>query len=109
MEWIIVLAAIAALIYWLSRTQGVGGAIARMIIRAIPRPKNGIDNRMLPRAFIGGVVLAIVAGGLRILDLTSLSFVVGLAIGPFIGGMLIRSWWWVVIAGAVGSSLVAGG
>ena len=63
MEWIIVLAAIAALVYWLSRTQGVGGAIARMIIGIIPRPKNGIDNRMLPRAFIGGVVLAIVAGG----------------------------------------------
>jgi hypothetical protein len=46
---------------------------------------------------------------LRLAGFTTLSFAAGLVAGPFIGGLLIRSGWWAVVAGAVGSSLVAGG
>lgn len=64
---------------------------------------------MPPRSLAARLVRALVAGGLRLLDRAAISFLIGLPIGPFLGGVLLRSRWWIVIAAAVGSSLVAGG
>lgn len=66
------------------------------------------DSRRLPPALIVGVVLAVAtafvdSGGRPILAQT-----IGLLIGPFVGGLVVRSWWWVLIAAALGALLGAG-
>jgi hypothetical protein len=107
MEWVIVLVAVAALVLWLSRTEGIGGGIARLLLRAIPRPD--IDGRMLPLALAGGIVLGLVAGGLQLAGQTQLAYVAGLGIGPFAGGVLLRTRWWIAVAAIVAVIIGAGG
>jgi hypothetical protein len=107
MEWVIVLVAVAALVLWLSRTEGIGGGVARLLLRAIPRPD--IDGRMLPLALIGGIVLGLVAGGLQLAGQTQLAYVAGLGVGPFAGGALLRTRWWVAVAAIVAVIIGAGG
>lgn len=105
MEWLIVLAVAAGILVWTSRSQGIGGFLSRALLRAFPT----IDNRLLTRALAGGVVLGLISGGLQLAGLTLLAYVVGLGVGPFTGGVLLRTRWWVLVAAIVSVIIGAGG
>jgi hypothetical protein len=107
MEWLIVLVAAAAILFWTSRSDGIGGMLSRALLRAIPSPT--VDSRLLPRALVGGLVLGAITTGLRLADLTALAFGFGLVVGPFVGGALLRTRWWVLVAAVVGALLATGG
>jgi hypothetical protein len=105
MEWLIILAAIAIVIWWSSRKSGWEGRIWRTISRLFPRPT--VDDRLLPRALAVGVGLGIAGMGLHLAGYYTLGLALGLVVGPFAGGLAVRSSWWVIVAVATAVPLAA--
>lgn len=105
MEWLIVLVVAAGILIWTSRSPGIAGALSRALLRAFP----SVDSRLLPGALIAGVVLGVITGGLQFAGQTVLAYIVGLGIGPFAGGVLLRTRWWVLVAAIVSVVIGAGG
>lgn len=105
MDWLVILAVIAVVIWWSSRRPGVEGRFWRIVLRLFPRPT--FDDRLLPRALAVGIGLGVVTMGLHIAGYDSLAIALGLAVGPFVGGLVVRSRWWVLVAAVTAVSLAA--
>ncbi|HEY7036216.1 MAG TPA: hypothetical protein VH482_33110 [Thermomicrobiales bacterium] len=68
-----------------------------------------IDSRRLPVTIAAGIVEAIVVIGLDLAGHSLLSFLAAAVIGPFLGGLYVRSLWWPLIAALVAIVVGAGG
>jgi hypothetical protein len=107
---------------WSSRGQTAGDPTRR------PVPHNGAsrgpqpgflpsyNSRYLPAALAAGVVESAIVLGLDLAGHDVLSLMTGLLLGPFVGGLIVRSLWWplvaalvavVVGAGELGTSVIA--
>jgi hypothetical protein len=106
MEWLIVLAVVGSVIWWSSRKPGMDGRVWRMVFRLVPRPT--IDSRLLPRALAVGIGLGVVGMGLHAAGYHTPAIALGLVIGPFAGGQIVGSGWWVLVAVVTSVPLAAG-
>jgi hypothetical protein len=105
---------LAARLGWSNR-KGPGGptrastartAVARSTRRSFfPR----FDTRRLPVALVVGACEAVIVLGLDLGGHDFLSFVVGIVVGPFIGGVYVRSYWWLLVAAVAAIVVGAGG
>jgi hypothetical protein len=105
MEWLVILAAGAAVIWWSSRKTGMEGRAWRAVLRLFPRPT--LDGSLLPRALAVGVGFGVVGLGLHVAGYDTLVLALGLVVGPFAGGLFVRSRWWILVAVATGVPLAA--
>jgi hypothetical protein len=68
-----------------------------------------LDSRRLPAALAVGAVVAVMGLGLELGGHSLLASLVFLFVGPFAGGLYVRSRWWVLIAAALAVMVGAGG
>jgi hypothetical protein len=89
-----------------SRSSGrQSPSLTGAILRRIPP----FDASQLPRCLVVGIIVAAVAAALELTGHSILAQIAGLAIGPFVGGIAVRSFWWVfVVAPAVAALIGAG-
>jgi hypothetical protein len=106
MEWVIVLG-VAAVFFWWSWQKGAfEGRVWRLLSRLIPHPN--FDTKLLPRALATGVGFAVVGAGLQLTGHEGMEMAFGLVIGPFLGGLVVRSRWWVFVASISAITLESG-
>jgi len=85
---------------------------ARPSLDSGPRSRSfypAISTRRLPIALAIGVVEGIVVVDLDLGGHTFLAFLAGIVVGPFLGGLYVRSLWWPVVAALVAIVVGAGG
>ncbi len=83
----------------------MGDAARGAILGRIPP----FDPSRLPIALVVGVVVALIAAALEMMGHTILSQLAGLAIGPFVGGIAVRSYWWVFVVAPGIAALIGAG
>lgn len=68
-----------------------------------------LDTSRLPASLAVGALVGIVVVALDIQGMSLLSFAIGILVGPFAGGVYVRSRWWLLVAPAVAIVVGAGG
>jgi hypothetical protein len=74
--------------------------------RSVPASSNSgwnaylpnINGERLPAALAVGAIAGIIAVGLDVQGFSILSTIVGMAVAPYLGGVYLRSKWWLLIA-----------
>jgi hypothetical protein len=68
-----------------------------------------LDTSRLPASLAAGALVGIIVVALDIQGMSLISFAIGILIGPFAGGVYVRSRWWLLVAPAVAIVVGAGG
>jgi hypothetical protein len=99
---------------WTTRKTTGGGTTNSSNVPVTTRPVERsfypkIDTSRLPPSLAVGALVGIIVVALDIQGMSLLSFVVGILIGPFAGGVYLRSRWWLLVAPGVAIVVGAGG